>query len=216
MSTKNVLPEVLLLVVEAATAFVGAAEALPVTAVCRCMCGHVPLGEEDSPACGAGKLLLVLHFSVLLQKRPFREYCFAAFCTTGVTLVCVLVGPELARQQECPVASRLWTRIRQYLGVLIAVHFEMLMLCECFWTMLTLKFALCVGIFNVLVKGIFRRQNLATVFLRTFESFALAILGFVRFFYMSREVKLSSVLFAAAWMCALERSISAVNSHVPF
>lgn len=158
MGTRNVLSKVLLLEVKMAAALVRAAEALAVGAVCLHVSDQVPLGKKHPVTCRTWKLLLVIRFSVFLEKSPLGEHSFAAFQVTWVTFMRILVCSELAWQQESLVTSWFWAWIGQHLGVFKAVHFEVLMFYECLWTVFTLELPLLVRILHVLVQCVFTRE----------------------------------------------------------
>lgn len=210
------LPEILLLEVETAAALMRATEALAVGAVCFHVSDQVPLGEKHPVTSRTRKVLLVIRFSVFLEKSPLGEHSFTAFHITWVTFMCVLVCSELAWQQESLVTSWFWAWIGQHLGVFKAVHSEVLMFNECLWTVFTLKLPLLVGILHVLVQCVFTCEQLVAVVTYTFERFYLVLDAFMRFLDVSRQVKLPCVLLVAAGVCALKRPFSIVHAHVPF
>lgn len=213
----DVVVQVPLVQVEAAAALVRTAEHLPVALVRLLVQLHARLGVEDPVAPPAGEALLMVHLTVLPQKAPLGKDPLTSAYSALVALVTTLMGLQSTWQQERPVAPRLRARIRQHLGVLVAVNFQLLVLDKRFGTVLALKSPLLVRDADVLVERVLGRELLPTLLEGALEIFRRSCLGLgcVHHLDVPCQVVLPGVLAGAPLESARKGPLVRVETHVP-
>lgn len=163
------------------------------------------------------RFLLMVHFTVLPQKAPLGKDPRTSAYSALVALVTTLMGLQSTWQQERPVASRLRARIRQHLGVLVAVNFQLLVLDKRFWTELALKSPLLVRDVDVLVERVLGRELLPTLLEGAPEILRRSCLGLgcVHRLDVPCQVVLPGVLAGAPLESACKGPLVRVETHVP-